>query len=114
MRAGRYRYLVDFQSHDGTTDAAGQPDYTTGWSNVLANVPARVQPVSGGEPDAGDGLESRTVFEIECRYHDSLSAISSEWRIVTSKYGNLQPESVRRALDDKQPGIEVLMIDAVA
>lgn len=103
------RYLVAFQSHTPTQDAAGQVVYTSGWANVLDDVPASIKATGGGEPGRSDGTVSVYTFDIECRYHPSLSAITNKWRIVCDTHGTLNVVSSARVIER---GVEWLKIKA--
>lgn len=108
MRAGSYRHLVSIDKHTPTQDAAGQVDYSTGWASQLDNVPAKITPVSGDEPQSAGGITKVTEYDVEVRYHPTIDTIDSGWRIVCPTFGTLECLSVLRTFD--KSAVEILVI----
>lgn len=71
MRAGQLRHRVTFQARDTGTDSFGQQ--ATTWSNVLASVPADVQPLSGREMLAAQAVNAELSHTVTVRFHPLLT-----------------------------------------
>lgn len=71
MRAGALRHRVTFQTRDMGQDSGGQQVLT--WSNLLTNVPADVQPLSGREMLAAQAVNAELSHTITVRFHPLLT-----------------------------------------
>jgi SPP1 family predicted phage head-tail adaptor len=71
MRAGTLRRRVTFQRRAGAQDTFGQQ--VTDWIDVLANVPADIQALSGRELLAAQAINAELTHTIVVRYHSLLA-----------------------------------------
>lgn len=71
MRGGALRHRVTFQTRDTGQDSGGQQVQT--WSNLLASVPADVQPLSGREMLAAQAVNSELTHTVTVRFHALLT-----------------------------------------
>jgi head-tail adaptor len=65
MRAGQLRHLVTLQSRSTTPDTYGEPAQT--WSNLHADQPASIEPLSGRELINAQAVQSDEIGRASCR-----------------------------------------------
>lgn len=79
MRAGKYRHRVNLQTPvDGAADGAGGRAAPT-WTNVVANLAAKVVPLTGREQFQQQQINPSVNHRVEIRYR---SGITSKMRIL--------------------------------
>lgn len=78
MRAGLLRQRITIQTPTATLDAAGQPIRT--WATFgTANLPAKAEPVSGGEVIRGRQVSAETQWMFTVRY---LAGVTAQMRVI--------------------------------
>ena len=110
MRAGSLNRRVALQSRTATVDSWGQQGTT--WVDLLASVPAAIEPLSGRELELAQSLNSEITTRITLRYHPQLAnpAAVAALRIVyvhagITRYFNVQ---AARNLEERNRDIELL------
>lgn len=71
MRAGDLRRRIQFQQRVVTLDTSGQQ--IANWIDVLTNVPANIEPLSGRELIAAQAVNAEVSHRITVRYHPALA-----------------------------------------
>ena len=77
MRAGQLRHLVTVQSRSATPDTYGEPAQT--WSNLHANQPASIEPLSGRELINAQAVQSDVTHRLRMRY---VAGVETKHRVI--------------------------------
>lgn len=107
--AGALRHRINIQSRSSTLDSYGHEINT--WTDVLANVPASVEPISGNEKLRAPASASQLSHRVTVRYHSEFSdpASMAAWRIVFgARIFNI---SSVRILDEKNAWVVIDCIE---
>ena len=87
MRAGDLNRRVAIQARSSSTNSWGQQSTT--WSDVLANVPAAIEPLAGRELELARAVNAEVSGRITVRYHPQLAnpIAMAGWRVVYAANG---------------------------
>lgn len=82
MRAGSLRRRVNIQVRSSSQDSYGQA--LSSWSNVLTDVPASLDPLSGREREIAHAIHPGVDTRITVRYHPQLAnpGLAASYRVV--------------------------------
>ena len=116
MRISNLRRRIAIQQRGGTVDSWGQQSTT--WSDVLASVPAELEPLSGRELVTAQAVNAEVTSRITVRYHASLanSTAVAGMRAVyvnggVTRYYNIL---AARNIDERNRWIELLASEGLA
>lgn len=107
MRAGKLRHFVTVQARSTTPDTYGEPPQS--WSNLHANQPASVEPLSGRELINAQAVQSDVTHRVRMRY---VSGIETKHRIM---FGSrvLDIRAVRN-VDERNTELEMLCTEGAS
>jgi SPP1 family predicted phage head-tail adaptor len=69
MRSGALRHIVTIEQPPTTSDGSG--GVSGAWISFLANEPAAIEPISGGEQFRADQTQFRRTHRVTVRYNPS-------------------------------------------
>ena len=78
MEIGQLRHRVTIQSATISDNALGEPVQT--WADI-AEVWARVEPITGTEKYASMHVQSEVNYRVVCRYQSALTGIAPDDRV---------------------------------
>lgn len=111
MRAGDLRRRIDIQVRSSGQDSYGQQLST--WSNLLTNVPAMIEPLSGRELEIAAANHPQVDTRITVRYHPALAnpAAVSSYRAVYANAGGARYYNIGAVinLDERNRTIELMV-----
>lgn len=111
MRAGDLRRRIQFQQRVVTLDSFGQQ--IANWIDVLTNVPANIEPLSGRELIAAQAVNAEVSHRITVRYHPALAnpVTTASMRVIyqaaagVTRYFNL---ASAMNVDERNRAIELM------
>lgn len=115
MRIGDLRRRVSIQTRNTGIDSYGQQQTT--WADLLTNVPADIQSLSGRELLAAQAINAEVSHTVVARYHASLAdpVATAAMRIVYSNGGVTRVFNIASAInvDERNRTIELLATEGL-
>lgn len=115
MRAGDLRRRVAIQARTSTQDSWGQQ--STSWTDVLANVPAMIEPMSGREREVAAAINAEVDTRITVRYHAALAnpVVTASYRVVYVNAGGTRIYNIAnvRNIDERNRTIELMAVEGL-
>lgn len=115
MRISDLRRRVAIQQRGGSIDTWGQQSVS--WSDVLTNVPACIEPLSGRELVAAQAINPEVNNRITVRYHASLAnpAAVAGMRVVYVNAGVTRYYNILAAMniDERNRWIDLAASESV-
>src|SRR5574337_303208 len=109
MRTGDLRRRISIQQRSQTLDAFGQQSLS--WVDVLSDVPAAIESISGLEKLFAMQVQSPTTHTVTVRWHPQLADLRqiTAWRIVyrdgtITRYFNIEGAA---NIDERRRWIEL-------